>query len=224
MDFRMMPPPLGIIHVPRPGIHVSERAFLAVQWTITGLSLLFVCFRLFVRIASLHRLFLDDYLVLISWTILLATAVILRAQSSLLYRTYDIMAGHIPPEDWTPEFQQQYNSFIRYIVPLTVLFYTSLWCVKFSLLAFFYKLGSKIKAHRIWWWVVLVVTFLAWIASIADMDYKCSLGGLAYILTECPRPSRVRFQRHTFYANYVSDILTDLMSDCTSQSSRLYLY
>lgn len=65
---------------------------------------------------------------------------------------------------------------------MTILFYSCLWLVKFSFLAFFSKLGSKIQSHRIWWWVVLIVTIGVWIASVADLDYKCSLSALPWIL------------------------------------------
>lgn len=123
---------------------------------------------------------------------MLSYAIIWQVQGQVLYELYAIGSGE---KQMTVEFEGQYNTFMRYIAPATILFYSCLWAIKFSFLAFFLQLGSKVKAHRIWWYIVLVVTIGVYIASVADIDYGCSLGGLEYIMGELTSlPLRSKFQ------------------------------
>ncbi|KAL5355197.1 hypothetical protein BJX96DRAFT_170441 [Aspergillus floccosus] len=185
-----------------PGARIAKPTFLAIIWTFTGLSLFFVIFRLTVRLAQSRRFGPDDLLVVIAWTILLVTAIIWQAKSSILYYHYLVDEG---AAQWTKEFENQYSDFIHFLAPLMILFYIGLWCIKFSFLVFFYNLGSKITSHRVWWWVVFAITTAAFITSIADYDYKCSEKSLDYII------SHLHFQNYYFYVNFAVDVATDLL-------------
>lgn len=94
---------------------------------------------------------------------------------------YALSAGKTP---LTPGVVPRLNALMRFEAPFIILFYTTLWCVKFSFLTFFYKLGSKIQTHRRWWWVVSVITLAVWVISVGDIDYQCSLGGVEFIFGE----------------------------------------
>lgn len=168
-----------------PGLNPTKSQMQAVLWTFTALAFLFVVFRLAVRVVSQRRLFVDDLLVITAWVILLTTAVIWQIKSPILYHFYLASAGKVP---FTPEFALEYIQFMRYIAPLTILFYSGLWAVKFSFMAFFFKLNSQIKNHRIWWWVVFVVTAGVYIASVADIDYRCSFGSASTIMSTSNEP------------------------------------
>ncbi|PYI05541.1 hypothetical protein BO78DRAFT_398059 [Aspergillus sclerotiicarbonarius CBS 121057] len=187
---------------------VSKPVFLGLLWAFTWTSFLFILFRVVVRYGSFRRLYLDDAFVLLAWAIMLTTAIIWQIEGQVLYEIYAMSAGKQP---YTPDILPKFNNFMRFIAPLTILFYSGLWCVKFSFLAFFSRLGSKIKSHQIWWGVVLFVTVAVWMASVADMDYRCSLGGLEYIITQCSDLHHVHYQNRTFWANCAGDVITDLL-------------
>lgn len=76
---------------------------------------------------------------------------------------------------------------MRFNAPFEILFYSALWCVKFSFMALFHRISAKVKPLRIWWFVVLFCTASVYIASVADIEYKCSLGGLDYIVSKNKR-------------------------------------
>lgn len=118
---------------------------------------------------------------------MLTTAIIWQIEGQVLYEMYAISEGKQP---YTPDILPKFGKFMRFVAPLTILFYSGLWCVKFSFLAFFYRLGSKVKSHRIWWYVVLFCTVAVWMASVADIDYRCSFGGLEYTMSVSISPSR----------------------------------
>lgn len=150
-------------------------------WALTGTSFLFVVFRIYAQLASFRRVFLDGYLVVFAWFIMLTAAVIWQVEGKVLYELYAISAGTKP---FNLELLPRYDTFMRFNAPLQILFYSALWCVKFSFMALFYRISAKVKPLRIWWFVVLFCTASVYIASVADIEYKCSFGGLEYIICE----------------------------------------
>ncbi|KAJ5799448.1 uncharacterized protein N7518_001516 [Penicillium psychrosexuale] len=187
---------------------VPEAVFLGVLWALTGTSFIFVVFRIYAQVTSFRRLFLDDFLVVLAWVIILTAAVIWQVEGKVLYELYAVSAG---TEAFNLEFLPRYNKFMRFNAPFEILFYSALWCVKFSFMALFYRISAKVKLLRIWWFVVLFCTASVYIASVADIEYKCSFGGLEYIITECPQPNHVHYENRMFWANCAGDIITDLM-------------
>ncbi|KAJ5821824.1 uncharacterized protein N7525_011108 [Penicillium rubens] len=158
---------------------VPESVFLGVLWALTGTSFLFVIFRIYAQLASFRQVFLDGYLVVFAWVIMLTAAVIWQVEGKVLYELYAISAGTKP---FNLEFLPRYDIFMRFNAPLQILFYSALWCVKFSFMALFYRISAKVKSLRIWWYVVLFCTGSVYIASVADIEYKCSFGGLDFII------------------------------------------
>lgn len=156
------------------------------------MSFLFVLFRLYVQIASFRRFFIDDLLIVLAWAIILTAAIIWQVEGRVLYKLYAISAGL---EEFTPAFLPRYNTFMRFLAPLEILFYSGLWCIKFSFLAFFYRLSCKIKSLRTWWYMVMVITAGVYIASVADIEYKCSFRGIGYIIGKMPF-GKLAFPKH----------------------------
>ena len=139
---------------------------------------------------------------------LVAFVSVWQTQATTLYDQYDVQAN---PAHFTLDFMQRDIVLLRNVVTFNFLFYSCLWTVKLSFLFFFRRLGSKVRGIQVWWWVVLVVTGLTWVASVADIDYQCALSDYMYIVTKCPTLERVHFQNRTFYANCAADVLTDIL-------------
>ncbi|CAG8887277.1 unnamed protein product [Penicillium egyptiacum] len=187
---------------------VRESVFLGVLWALTGTSFIFVVFRIYAQLTSFRRVYLDGYLVILAWIIMLTAAVIWQVEGKALYELYEISAGTKP---FNPEFLPRYNTFMLFNAPLQILFYSALWCVKFSFMALFYQISAQVESLRIWWFLVLFCTASVYIGSVADIEYKCSLGGLEYIITQCPRPHHVHYENRMFWANCAGDVITDFM-------------
>ena len=149
-------------------------------WSGTALSLCFLIFRLFVKLRAFRKLYNDDYLVILAYVIKLVISVLLQMQSPALYEQYAVQSGQKPV---TPDFLEREIAFLRYIVPLNILFYSCLWAIKFSLLFFFRRLCSHVRGQKIWWWFVFILTILAYIACIADIGFTCARGSIQYILS-----------------------------------------
>ena len=118
---------------------------------------------------------------------LLATSITWQIEAPILYEEYDIQAQRKFPG---PDFLVKYEKFLHSVAPLNILFYTTLWSVKLSFLMFFRRLGSKVNGHKVWWYVVLAITIAALIASVGDIDYRCSFNSIEWIIggsTPCQR-------------------------------------
>lgn len=152
-----------------------------ILWALTGISFLFVLFRIYVQTTSFRRLFIDDFLVILAWVIILTAAVIWTVEGKVLYELYAISSGEKP---FTPAFLPRYNRFMRFLAPFEILFYSALWCVKFSFMALFYRLSAQINHLRVWWFVVFFMTLSVYVASVGDIEYSCSFGGIEYIISE----------------------------------------
>lgn len=146
---------------------------------MTSVSFTFLAFRLTVRLRSLGKLLLDDYLVILSWLMLLTASILWQLKASTVYWLYDVLSGKTSLSN---EFIASYADFLPHFAAWTVLFYSSLWCIKVSFLVFFHRLGSKTKVHKIWWWIVFSVVLVTWIPTIADIDWDCSVRDIFTIL------------------------------------------
>lgn len=118
----------------------------------------------------------------------LVTNIIWQINVPVLYEYLAVIGGK---KSFDVSFINRATAILRTGVLLNVLFYSALWLVKLSFLMFFRRLGSKVKGQKIWWWCILVLTVLAWVACIADFQYKCSLTSLAFIVCEFPPTSRI---------------------------------
>lgn len=137
-------------------------------------------FRLSVRLHTFGNVQLDDYLVVAAWFMLLAAAVVWQYKIHFVYELFDVLTGHTP----SASFLSDYKSFMPNIITWNVLFYSCLWSIKFSFMVFFRRLGSKLRTHVIWWWVVLSLAVIGYIGCVADIDWDCSLKSVAYITSK----------------------------------------
>lgn len=164
------------------------------------------------RAKCFGRVFADDFLVALGWIMLLVTCVTWQAEAPALWEQFAIARGEDGDGnglDSLPRFQR----FLRMNVPWLYLFYSCLWSIKLSFLIFFRRIGgTSRKGHRVWWWCVLVVTVLAWIPCVADIDYNCTTKSILYILRKCSSAASIRFQYRTLIVNCVLDVFTDLLS------------
>ena len=151
----------------------SSRNLKGLLWAGAGISLCFLLFRLFVRIKSYQKLYSDDFLVIAAWAMLLTNTVIWHVMVPNLYEVDGVQSGQ---EQQRPGFANNLTSLLHSLLPVTVLFYSCLWTVKLSFLLFFRRLGSKVRGHKVWWWCILIITILTWIACIASIQYRCSVG------------------------------------------------
>lgn len=159
--------------------------YQAVVWTFLALSLIFLCVRCVIKIKTFKRVAADDIVAIAAWILFLVNVILWTIMAPRLYENYHMLQGKGPiDEAGMARNWERYGEFVHVIAPFKMMFYTSLWTVKISLLLFFRKLGHQIRSHEIWWWCVLVVTVSTWLVCIGDIDYTCTTKPWPYIFSK----------------------------------------
>ncbi|KAJ6145437.1 hypothetical protein N7470_009332 [Penicillium chermesinum] len=190
--------------IPSQASNISHSTFAGITWTFAALTTASLCFRLYVQVTTFRRLYIDDFLVLLAWAIIFATTIIWEVVSRPLY---DHELTSLGKEKLTENFLHRYETFTRFVGPFEILFYSGLWAVKLSFLAFFYRLCLQVKSMRIWWIFVLCFTISVYIISIGDIQYSCSFGSIEEMFLL----DNVHYQNRTFWANAAGDVISDIM-------------
>lgn len=177
-------------------------------------SFLFITARLLIRLRTFGQLWFDDLFVVIGWLFIFASTIIWHFAEHAMFLSTEVSAGLLSPLDY-PDYIPATEHYLRSSVAVIILFYSSLAAIKVSFLLFFRRLlnGVHVKGLVIQWWVVLAITIITWIASIADIEYKCLAPSFITIATTCTQDWPIHFQRITLAVNCGMDVVTDVLSE-----------
>ncbi|MCJ1246637.1 hypothetical protein MMC30_003846 [Trapelia coarctata] len=105
----------------------------------------------------------------------------------------------------------QVADFMRTDSTLLIIWVLTMWFVKFSFLAFFWKLGHNVRRQRLLWWIALVWTVATLIVSFAIPNYDCSFGTDSGILRCATSSSGIRRFRTILEISTAFDIITEAL-------------
>lgn len=160
----------------------TDRYKKGILWGGVALSLLFFALRIYVRIKSFHRLFWDDFLVLLAWSMILANAIVWQYAKTGLYLLLNVQSGRqLPP----PNFGLKVEDYLHDSIAILLLFYSSLWCVKLSFLIFFQRLGRNVQRQKVIWWSVFVVVVASYFSVLGTIEWHCLIPRFEVIAREC---------------------------------------
>lgn len=175
------------------GLKAPHVSMLATLYTLFALACILFASRIAVRILTSKRVFWDDAWAAAALLCLLAHLVVVHTMLNPMYLTVQMskaaiaaaVAGEPPaPPPSTPEAQAAalaiMNTIIFYIklqFTETMLFWTCIWLVKASFLAFFKRLTTNVRAHYIAWWIITVITTLSYIGAAITYPVSCSKFG-----------------------------------------------
>lgn len=155
---------------------VSPQGLTAFIWVCFFIATLFVSLRMAVRWRQNHTFFVDDFWMGLAWLSMLTMTILQTVTSdSLWYITY-IIAGRIDLRNGE-EIGKNQIEFQRWQFPIIKLFWTTIWSVKASLLAVFYRLVKPKPVIRWFWFGVAIFTGLSYIASFLISALNCHSPG-----------------------------------------------
>ena len=105
----------------------------------------------------------DDGLVILAMVCLFASDVINTTMLSKTYTIQDVQIFHIPKPS---HYQATADSYAKYQWADAYLFFTSIWAVKGSFLAYYEDLTKRLTTIRRAWWATIVFTILTYIGSL----------------------------------------------------------
>lgn len=151
--------------------NLNKQSFTAIAWVCFAVSTFFVVLRLFVRFRHNHNLFPDDFWLIAAWVCYLTMLIIQMMQLDALWYTAAYFSGHYTLNN--PTMFYQATQLLRWQFPISTLFLMTLWSVKASFLATFYRLVYPLRWARRSWWVVLAFTAGSFVGCIFTMLFMC---------------------------------------------------
>ena len=141
-----------------------------VLWLGFAIATILTAFRLYVRRTRLGKVFWDDAIHLLGWILLLASAIVLTIDAPVLYVARGVSTGHAP---LTIEFlQKDAPIFIRYEFISILLFWSTIWAIKFAFLLFYRRFFTD-TSHMVAWWAIFSFTTISFICCWLPFLYVC---------------------------------------------------
>lgn len=152
-----------------------------VYWAGTILTLLFILARLYIRRKVIGHFKADDYLVVASWALYLATTITWTVLGNILYVTLDSgNAGSFYTA--VTAYLKQYAHALNANLGTYYCTWTSLYIIKLSFMVFFRGLGNNLRAQKILWWSVLGFIIVSYAVSVGMFDYNCLTSDWEHII------------------------------------------
>ena len=152
--------------------------------------------RFFIRAKTYHKFLIDD-------AILLFACLTLTASVCL---TYINVASNIYDHDYVNQvIEDEKLQAIN-----TVLFWATIFAVKFSFLAFFKGLISQVDNLERWWWLVFVVTIPS--AAICMCVNFIACPYIGFDIIKCADNEHIDKELALLKATTILDIVTDILS------------
>lgn len=184
-------------------------------WLWTGIAIATVFFigRLCARILGPGRLYVDDVFILITWVLVVATGALWQRVAADMFYALDVSSGLAVAG---PELLDRINHWVKVVFVTDIFYYTALVTFKLSMLFFFRRLGHSVDRFRRAWWPALMVSLVTYIVAIGHTSYRCTLGDIQTIMSECATEEAMAYKLTQVESVCALDVISDFMS--TSQS------
>ena len=143
------------------------------------------------------HLAIDDLLVALALICLLVSAIVQQSSPHQIFLVQDVTLKLLPKP---PDFQAVRVNVAKYYWIEAYLFFTGIWAVKGSFLAYYDSLTQRLPWYRRAWWVTTAITILTYIGSLLAYGF---LNGLQFKTN--PKNRAINYQ---FSADFVTDVLS----------------
>ena len=178
----------------------KAKPFKIIVWLLSGVALAFLSARLVIRLKVYGRLMVDDGLVILAMICLLTNDIVYTMARSSIYVIQSVQFDHHPKPS---HYQQVADTYAKYQWANAYLFFTVIWAVKGSFLAYYDDLTKRLTPFRRAWWATVAFTTLTYIGSLFAYAF---LDGL-HIKTNL-RNEAIKYQ-------FAADLSTDVFSMCS---------
>ena len=175
----------------------SHQRIQAIIWVFSGIALAFLTSRILIRLRLNGRLKIDDSLVILAMICLLVSNIVNSVMSS---KTFIVQSVRIDHEEKPANFEEISASYAKYQWAIAYLFFTGIWAVKGSFLAYYDGLTRRLPNFRRAWWATIVVTILTYIGCLLAYAF---LDGLRF--KQNLRNEAINYQ---FSADFTTDVLS----------------
>ncbi|KAK8092413.1 uncharacterized protein PG998_014898 [Apiospora kogelbergensis] len=186
-------------------------ALSGVIWGLFALCAISLCGRLSIRIVCFRKLFAEDYLMVAVLGVMLANAILCQTQLDLLY-VIEAIGNQGKEARPPPTFAEDVTQATHAALAGGLVCMVGIWAVKYNFLLFFYRLGSRLRPYRIFWWVVVATTTACFAVLLGLYDYQCTSTSVDKIRGTCATKENVDMDSGYTILNCTVDIFTDVIS------------
>ena len=153
--------------------------------------------RILIRLKVLGHLMIDDGLMILAIICLLTSAVLNSMMVPTTFIVQDVRIHHAPKP---VNYDRIEDSYAKYQWAVAYLFFTGIWAVKGSFLAFYDRLTQRLTFYRRAWWATIVITILTYIGSLFAYAF---LDGINF---------RTNLKNDAIQYEFAADVTTDILS------------
>jgi len=134
------------------------------------MAIIFVVLRTAIRFHVHHSLSVDIVCVYVALAMLISTAGIYTKITPTMFEVDRVTSGAERP---SLEFLERATLYLKCQFALIVLFWTSVWAVKFSILMFYKGLFHRLPRQNRYWWFVFGYVGLSYLACWGTQLASC---------------------------------------------------
>lgn len=188
---------------------LPRESLLAVIWTSCSIATLLVILRTAIRLRLMSRLTMEDYWMFLALASLITSYVIQTLQIPTIYYILATIAGVIPI---SADLISATEAYLRYEFAIIALFWTSLWCVKASFLALYFKLFRELPVYRRVWYALAAFTFCAYVGCWVTLLTACRPVSNFFKFQKCNSKRDIWASNLSVYYSTAVDVFTDICS------------
>ncbi|PVH83588.1 hypothetical protein DL98DRAFT_585477 [Cadophora sp. DSE1049] len=188
---------------------VNELTLMLVVWFGVTIAVSFTAIRGWIRIKFDGCFKLDDILVVFALLLLIASAIMYTIILKPVYRLSRVASGISPaPTDAIggAKFVSDTNFYMRVQFAITLAFWTCIWVVKSSFLAFFFPLSDGLVWARRFWHAVAAFCVGGYIACVVSYPVSCS----EFTVGSCGTVRNIELSLVSLRMSTILDISTDV--------------
>ncbi|KAL2268278.1 hypothetical protein VTJ83DRAFT_3124 [Remersonia thermophila] len=195
------------------GRDIPRSELLTLIWVCFSAAACLVAVRATIRLrspATTRLAPMEDCWIYLALAALLALCVLETIQLPRLYYITGILSGDVALTT-AEEIIFQTRQYLRFQFPITILFWSVLWCVKAAFLALYWRLFRDLTWYRRAWYMLAVFTFLAYGGCILTLTFSCGRDVRNFFgFNTCASPQNVWASNFSVYFSTAVDVFTDL--------------
>ncbi|KAL8708933.1 MAG: hypothetical protein Q9220_006265 [cf. Caloplaca sp. 1 TL-2023] len=188
---------------------ISAKHLQDLGYCMIALATCFTVARLGIRAWKRRWWLIEDITVTLAWACFTAMTIGYICVTPAVYRIADVGTGKIPPY---PTIKDDAQYLVKIFFPNTLLLWTTLWLVKFSLLLQCRRLVDRRPAYIKVWWGIVVFTGIAYAGCIVTEFTSCRTLHDWFTFGQCSTARDARASTISLFYAYAVDVITDLMS------------
>ncbi|KAI0843505.1 hypothetical protein F5Y06DRAFT_302657 [Hypoxylon sp. FL0890] len=192
------------------GQGISERGLLAVIWTLSGVSTVLLGGRLLIRATILKSFHLDDMFGALAWLLMIICMILSTLEAPLSYRFTSILIGESPTPS-IAELKDMTITLRRWNVPCQMLFWTSLFCVKFSFMFLYRMIFDGHGLYNRVWLGGMVYIVLCYGICLIGVFGQCGDARNLFSYEECLTPYVASLDSKIVWVDFFFNASSDLL-------------